>query len=155
MDNLIFLIIAGVAFVINTVLNYNKEQKKNAQRSIKQQNKPAPTFGEPQRRIEILPTTPSNKRKTERVTPPSTPKTQFLNTIEGSSSLNSEIMNKSNEFQTEEDIYQEVDSISLANQHDEIGDENPHKYENKRIRIETRDDFKRAIIYSTILERKY
>lgn len=151
-SNIVFLIIAGIAFAINTLLNYNKEKAKNAKRNI-----------QPPKQATIQPkvqkTTPPQYRKTATEANPTTITQKIpINKLEGVSSLDSGTMRQIEKYQSDEDIYkisEDQDALVSLSEDDEIGNEHKKKAKVSAIRLETKDDFKKAIIYSTVLERKY
>lgn len=151
MDNIVFLIIAGIAFVINTLLNYNKEKQKNAKRNIQL---PKKVVTQPTTTIP----TPPKKRKVNTQPIPSIYEEKPLNAAIERNSFDSETMRQIEKYQSNEDIYntfEEQEELQSLSEDDEIGNEHKKSKKSSAIRFETKEDFKKAIIYSTILERKY
>lgn len=160
MENVIFLVIAVVAFIINTLLNYQKEQKKNAERTKNQppkpNNAPKTIIYEPRgERPKVV----QSQKMTEVLNTPQVPKKEFSSTLERASAVATETTLLNKKYQSEDSIYNlsdESNSIFAIDERDEIGNEDlKENTKAASIKLETRDDFKKAIIYSTILERKY
>lgn len=154
MENWFLLLIGAVIFIVQTVVNYNKEKAKNAERKL---NKPT-----------VPPQVPATKRmtspqktitsQTSRSKAPATKPTVMPEPRTSISSMQQAATAQSQQFQTES-IYSE----SKTNVFDQISDEevfqgNEISSQTERdfdLALDTPDNFKRAIIYTSIFERKY
>lgn len=138
MEDIIFFLIVAISIVASVVSNYNKEAKKNAKRVVGQPASKPVTTTASQQKIKTL---TSQKR---RPTKPILSLDEFQ--AEGERAL------KPSDYINDIDELKEFDYNEEARNNDISNDKSAALSE--RI-IESKDDFKRAIIYSTILERKF
>lgn len=144
-DILIFAIIA-ISIVANVVSNFRKEAKKNANR----------TFGQP---VKTTSTTTQQTKQPQNVKKTYKKPTESLESI---FSLE-EIAPKEEDYTKKQAIklpVNEIEDISEADYtissiENEIGEENQNTSNTINEIFKTKDDFKKAILYSTILERKF
>lgn len=153
MENLIIFGIIAASVIVNIVKNYKKEAEKNEKRVI---NKPSPT---------IQPTT-NSKTDVDRSTIPDSkpllskkkqPKKESFNSSEPQ--RNSYPTLQTTNTHTDTTSYHTENDIEGLEEHD-YSLTNEEIEENNRIGsssniFETEDDFRKAILYSAILERKY
>lgn len=133
----------AIVFIVTTVRNYNKEKAKNAKRAVA---KPAPV---PPRTPVAKPSTPPSLPNV----PPVTVNTRKSQTV--TQSLRSQRTLDEFEHDYSSQDAEEANAFSLAT------DKSAFMLEADRekepvfdLHLNSHDDFKRAIIYSTILDRK-
>lgn len=135
----------AIVFIVTTVRNYNKEKEKNAKRAI---NKPtAPPAPRPSVAKPVM----------TRSTPP--PVTQPVNTHK--SPIASQLSKPQSILGDYEQKNYPIENKEEANAFSQASDKVAFMMDEEKeyepafdLHLDTKDDFKRAIIYSTILDRR-
>lgn len=142
MENLIIYGIIAVVVIINIIRTYQKEAKKNSERMLTQQERPAkptsvPTpFSRPQRVKEA-------SLDTEYIQTPqnaSSMKSAYNFAEEGISDIQRHINNQSTSAFKDDEHFMKDEDVSG---------------ETFDLKLETSDDFKRAFVHTLIFDRKY
>lgn len=141
MENLIVYGIVAVIVIVNIVRTYQKEAKKNKERTFTQpvhpamSSAPAP-FSRPQRKDE----TSGNSRYTQVFQTTSPTKSEYNFADEGISAVQQHIDSQSKSaFKDDEHFLRIEDSVE----------------DSFDLKLDTAEDFKRAFVYTLIFERKY
>lgn len=144
MEGFVQFIIVAIIIGFSIVSNLKKEKAKHAKRKMQAPRQESPR---PQQTATTS-TPPRIKQPNRKVTQP-----QPLLATETINSNQSEIFRQTQSYQSSDDIYRVEED---HNQELEIGHDNFENQKTKSIiQLSTQDDFKKAIIYSAILERKY
>lgn len=143
MEDIIFFIVVAISIAASAISNYNKEAKKNAKRVV---GKPvSATQASTAASSQQAKTVPTIK-KTVKAIKSSTPFQDFR--AEGQQAINSK------DYLTENEIVDEKEFDYDASLED---NKKNTSYETKNVDdiFDSKNDLKKAIIYSTILERKF
>lgn len=157
MEDIIIFIIIAVSIVANIVMNYKKQAKKDAQRQL---NNPAPVKSTV---VEVKPTV-NNKKTKSFVKPKATEKEKKVATSTINSQSYGEMFEEGQTAIAQKaesrvyDIQSDISVLDMEEQYFSFDDDMNDTDNNRKGLdglLDSKDEFKKAILYSTILERKF